>query len=207
MRLDRSSKSHQSRTLLLAACALVVAALSLGCQARSTGAGESPGVPAATATAAGPSAAPPSTAPIPEPTTDADPTPEASDTAVAIDLLLGDPNNHLDLETLPRDGAATDEATAVQAALDFVNVPGPALYTDYGVAYVTDDVSATVWLVIAKVPEQNPYPVGPNCGEVEGCHQQWAVGDYSVALVSDETGRVLKSFTSMKPAEAPSPIR
>jgi hypothetical protein len=78
-------------------------------------------------------------------------------------------------------------------------------YVAHGYGYVNEAVpEASVWVIIAKVPEMSPYPIGPACPEDRPC-QAWAVNDYGVVMVSDQTGKVLRSITTFKLVPSPSP--
>jgi hypothetical protein len=126
----------------------------------------------------------------------------------AVTEILNDEDQHLALGTLPHDHVATVTADqAIDTVLTGLYLPGPALYVGHGIGYVSAQGSEPVWLVIAKVEDQTPLPVGPACQpEDTECSQHWAVRDYAGGLVSDTSGEILRSFVTMHPSSGPSPF-
>jgi hypothetical protein len=131
---------------------------------------------------------------------------EASPLPPAVVEILSEPGHRLAVSPLPAGHEyAIDRDEAVDIALSTLNVTGPVVYTDHGIAYITDDLDEPVWIVIAKVQDMEPIPVGPQCPPHDSsCTQTWAINDYAVALVSDQTGDTRRSFATMVEVPPPS---
>jgi hypothetical protein len=99
-----------------------------------------------------------------------------------------------------------DRDEAIASVMTRFNVTGPVVYLAHGTSRVEGSLGETVWLFIAKIPEMEPMPVGPGCPPPpNGCEQTWAVNDYLVQFVSDQTGeQVPGGFTTMREVPAPS---
>lgn len=120
--------------------------------------------------------------------------------------ILDNPNEQLHLGSISPDHVTTiTEDQAEQLAFSLLSVPGPALYVSHGVD-LRSSALPTVWLVIVKVPDMQPIPVGPGCppDAPSDCTQAWAVTDYAVALISDDTGDMDRTFSAMRIVPAPS---
>jgi hypothetical protein len=104
------------------------------------------------------------------------------------------------LAPLPSGHTATvDLDEAIATVRRTFNVNGPVVYVDHGQS------AEPAWLLIVKVEDMPPMPVGPACpSPPNGCYQHWAVNDYVVALISDETGEVAGGFTTMREVPVPS---
>lgn len=126
----------------------------------------------------------------------------------AVQAILDDPNRNLTLEALPANHIATISVEEAEATtLAELNLDGPILYVAHGMGHVSSDLSKPVWLVIAKVQEMTPFPVGPACpSPSEDCVSHWAVNDYAGALISDESGELLRSFATLRDVPAPSGV-
>jgi hypothetical protein len=127
------------------------------------------------------------------------PVPSSTPLPPAVAAILDNPENDLHLAPLPAGHtAAVDRDAAIAAMLRDWNVTGAVLYLGHGL-----HGGQSVWLVIAKVQDMAPIPVGPGCPSPP-CHQTWAVNDYLVQLVSDQTGMVAPGgFTTMREVPAP----
>ena len=124
----------------------------------------------------------------------------------AVAAILADPNNQLALTALPPDHVALiGEDEAIQIAENYLNATGRSVgpVVLHGLASVPGSV-AGVWVVIAKVPDMPGRPVGPPCA-TDPCEQIYVVNDYAVGVVSDQTGQVLRWFTTLRDVPAPSP--
>jgi len=146
---------------------------------------------------------PASSAPSPGPAS-RDPTPHMSQ---EIQAILDEEMDHLDLAPVPTDHVSLiDRVTAIATVQDHMNAPLPAVHVDHGIGYINETLSAPVWLVMIKLDSAEPMPVGPRCPpDATDCLQTWAVVDYVVALVSDQTGQVLRSLSTLREVPAPSP--
>ena len=126
--------------------------------------------------------------------------PLASDVAAIL-------NGHgLELGPLPRGHAPlVDRDAAIAKVMALYNVTERVVYLAHGTSRVDGSLGETVWLFIAKIPEMEPMPVGPGCpSPPNGCEQIWAVNDYLVQFVSDQTGeQVPGGFTTMREVPAP----
>jgi hypothetical protein len=101
-------------------------------------------------------------------------------------------------------------AAATKTAQAYANVSGmEAVYVGRGRWHrLTSTKEYTVWLVITRITNAAPMPVGPACPPPGDSCQTWAVMDYSVVEVSDQSGDVLGSFATMRevdPPASPSP--
>lgn len=192
--------NRHKANFVLASTALILSACSVG-----VGTPASPSTPASSdepSISARPVA---SLSPSPEETSTPTPTPSPSlDPAIA--AILQNPNEQLSLGPLPPEHLATISQTeAEQTAFTLMNAPGPALYVAHGID-LRAPAQPPVWLIIVKVPEMEPIPVGPGCPEdaPSGCTRTWAVNDYAGALISDVTGNMVRTFATMRVVPAPS---
>jgi hypothetical protein len=172
------------------ACAVALAAVSCSSPSPSPLTTAPPTASPIVALSEEPSAAPSQTAAF------ASPTPVPADVAA----LLANPNRSLYLAPLASDHTAlVDVDTAIAAARRTYNVTGPVVYVGHGLH------PEPVWLVIVKVQDMAPMPVGPGCpSPSNGCYRHWAVGDYVVAFISDQSGESAGGgFTTLKEAFPP----
>jgi hypothetical protein len=183
----------------LLVCLLLVA--SAGCGAEYQPSPTPLTVPRSTGTAASATPAPSGTR---TPMTHT-PAPQESPLASAVAAILADGNNHLDLAPLPAGHeAVVDRETAVATVRGYMNASGPVVYVDHGLDKRFSAAGVPVWLVIVKAQDMAPFPVGPGCpSPPNDCSQTWAVSDYAVALVSDETGQVVDAITTMREVTGP----
>ena len=116
--------------------------------------------------------------------------------------MLADPDNALYMPPLQTDHVTIiNEDHAISIVRQMYNVEnGQVVYVGHGLH------REPAWLIIVKVPDMAPMRVGPSCSPaVATCHQVWAVNNYVVAFLSDQTGAVLPGgFTTMKEVPAPS---
>lgn len=122
----------------------------------------------------------------------ASPTPMPSDLAA----LLANPSNALYMAALPANHeTVVSQDAAIAAVRSTYNVAdGELVYVAHGYH------GEPAWLIIIKVPDMAPIPVGPGCPSPAGsCHQVWAVNDYVVSFISDQTGKEIPGgFVTMK---------
>jgi predicted small lipoprotein YifL len=193
------------RHILLAATLLSVAAC-----------GRAGGAPVET----GPSAVAPTQQPVVPSTSLPPPTPITSSPASATSPVMTPPaavasflaeEGSLALEALPSHAppAAVSAEEAVATALKELNIDAsvePA-YVARGLGTIIPGRKETVWLVVVKTPDQAlvPFPVGPRCPDNPNgqCAQSWAVNEWGIAMVSDQTGKLLVSEAIMREMDAP----
>ncbi|CAN5688835.1 hypothetical protein BH18CHL1_BH18CHL1_03870 [soil metagenome] len=112
----------------------------------------------------------------------------------------------LDLEPLPSGApsAPISQQEAIDIALAALGREDIETVTEHGIGYISEQESESVWLVAYQITDGEPYPVGPICPET-GRKCTYAVGHMAGALVSDQTGRILRTFKASGYA-APPPV-
>jgi hypothetical protein len=108
-------------------------------------------------------------------------------------------DQHLDLEPIPPGTpAGISQSEAVTVALDTLKAlggTGSPLLVERGMGVVgIDKPRQPVWLVVVAT-SSNPVPGGPPCPTSEPCDRPILVDDIAGAVVSDETGEVLRMFS------------
>lgn len=111
---------------------------------------------------------------------------------VSADMKLG-------LAPLPPDAppARIDEQEAVAIVLAALGRDETTpVFVDHGIGKLPSEETAAVWLVAYAITDGVPYPIeGPMCPDMRPC-PVFAVDDFAGAMVSDQTGELLRSFSA-----------
>jgi hypothetical protein len=125
------------------------------------------------------------------------PVPSPAPTSVLTPRDIAD--QHLDLEPIPpATPAGISQSEAVTVALDTLKAlggTGAPILVERGMGVIgIDKPRQPVWLVVVATGS-NPVPGGPPCPTSEPCDRPILVDDIAGAVVSDETGEVLRMFS------------
>lgn len=110
----------------------------------------------------------------------------------------------LDLEPLPSGAppAPISEQEAIDTVLSALGREDVQTITEHGIGKIDEQESASVWLVAYQVTDGVPVPAGPICPDT-GRHCTYIVARMAGALVSDQTGEILRGFRASGYASPP----